>query len=488
MSFVRPIPFRKRVQVRLMKKALVIILPIIYSVAILAADISDMQVSHNGINYILHNDYTATVGKQKGLSGSVYISDTLHIAGRAFIVTTIGKQAFSACPQVTDIIIPSTIEYVYASAIEGTALFRNKQNWDDNCLYLSDCLVSVKSEKIKKSFVVSAGTRIVASGAFSGSKRLRELTLPEGITSIAPESFLGCSNLGEIHIPQSVVEIGEKAFAQTAIENRLSNWTDGVLYVDCCAVATNKKTPSTIVLKEGTRILADKLFYMNKKIEHIVMPQSLKRVSAKSFANCSSLRDIVIGDSVDNIGSQAFLGCTALEKVKMPSCSHYLGGGVFCNCNSLGAITLPEGIISIPEIAFYNCYSLENINMPSSLEHIGESAFNGCDNLKVITLPVNVKEIGRGCFFQCKSLEMIDMSNCADLSIIPPFFAKRCYSLQRVLLPLKLERIEKEAFSEDCSLEELKGADMSVISIHPKAFSECASAVKKRIKTCIYQK
>lgn len=439
------------------------------------ASYADVEVAIlDGIQFAITENYTATVIRQKDLSGEILIPDTIYVEGMSFPVTCIDKMAFASCPSITHFDLPPTIETVYSSAFEGTAFYSNRKNWtQDGCLYIDDILIHVTPKKVKKQFEVSENTRVIASGAFSGCDKLRQITLPEDIESIPPEAFAKCANLETVNIPTSIRSIGENAFLGTALYRHQDNWENGILYVDHCAVGSNNsKKPQFLTFRKGTRILANCLLRMNTNVTHVVCLPSITHIGEQCFSNCRELVEIDCGGNIEHIGNQAFLGCEKLSNVrniravndslllynaernfpKSKQKTMFIGAAVFYNCHSLQDIELPEELACLREWTFYNCFALQNINLPTSLLVIEEGVFNGCTNLEKVIMPSSVIQIGRGCFFRCTKLSLIDMSSCTRLTAIPPFFAKRCTDLKKVRFPASIDYIGQEAFAEDTHL------------------------------------
>lgn len=84
-----------------------------------------------------------------------------------------------------------------------------------------------------------------------------------------------------------------------------------------------------------------------------------------AFKNAKKLQTVVIADSVRYIGKSTFSGCTALEKV-----------------------TTGNGITSIGSKAFYGCKKLKTIKISSTkLTKVGKSALKGVNNRVTIKVP-----------------------------------------------------------------------------------------------------
>lgn len=451
----------------------------------------DIYVVYNSLNYAITENYTATVVQQYNLPDTIIIPDTIHVDGGDFPVTCIEKNAFSSCSNLKNIVIPSTVEIVYSSAFEGTAFYNNRNNWDSNgCLYIDDILIRVLPKKIKKEFQIPNHTRVFASGTFEDCSKLRKLILPYGITVIPPEAFCKCVSLETINLPSSIYSIGRDAFHATRIYSKSENWEDGILYVDKCAVESNDKVARMLSIRQDTRLLANGLLRMNRRVNHVILPNSVTHIGEQAFSNCNSLIDIDCGGNLIFVGNQAFLGCCKLRKVANIQSTQeysagnnteysntekqstlYMGAAVFYNCHSLSTIQLPENLACIHEYFFYNCISLCDVILPKSLLIIGNGAFAGCTNLEQIVIPSSVKNIGIGCFHRCEKLRRIDMSACSRISTIPAFFAKRCINLRTVLFPYAIESIDSEAFAFDEQLKECIYNERAFVA--PDAFEGC---------------
>ena len=153
---------------------------------------------------------------------------------------------------------------------------------------------------------------------------LKEITLPEGLTSIGSQAFQDCSGLTSITLPPSLTSIGRSAFS--SCDNLQPSITDdnGVKYLG------SEQNPY-LVLWDGTGITSPS-YTVNE--------------------NCK-----------------------------------FIHSDAFYNCDSLTSITLPEGLTSIGDYAFYSCSNLTSITLPSSLTSIGGRAFYGCSGLTSLTLP-----------------------------------------------------------------------------------------------------
>ena len=190
---------------------------------------------------------------------------------------------------------------------------------------------------------------------------IKEIIIPNNITSIGDQAFCKCSSLTSITIPDSVTSIGDYAFS-----------------------GCNSLTSVTI-------------------------PNSVTSIGDYAFSGCNSLTSVTIPDSVTEIGEYAFEACTSLTSITIPNSVTYIGRDAFYDCTSLTSVTIGNSVTSIGEYAFKGCTSLTSVTIPNSVTSIGYKAFYSCTSLTSVTIPNSVTEIGYKAFDGCTSMEEVIM-------------------------------------------------------------------------------
>ena len=192
-------------------------------------------------------------------------------------VTSIGNCAFYDCSSLTSIVIPNSVTSIGVNAFWGCdnliLKFESNQHFIviDSILYTADKkkVQDCYSQEIKNVSIPDSVTSI-GEWAFRGCKSLTSITMPDSVTSIGNFAFWGCSSLASITIPDSVTSIGEWAFG------------------GC------------------------------KSLTSITIPNSVTSIGNKAFWGCKSLTNITIPDSVTNIGNCAFERCESLINIFIP--------------------------------------------------------------------------------------------------------------------------------------------------------------------------
>ena len=191
--------------------------------------------------------------------------------------------------------------------------------------------------------------------AFYGCSGLMSVTIPNSVTSIYDYAFGGCTGLTSVTIPNSVTSIGRGAFSDTAWYN---NQPDGLVYAGLVAYKYKGMMPSgtSIVLKEGTKGIAD-----------------------SAFCLCSGLTSVTIPNSVTSIGESAFSYCSGLTSVTIPNSVTSIRGWAFSDCTGLTSVTIPNSVTSIGDYAFSDCSGLTRIDAYPDPEKVSTRvyAFDG---------------------------------------------------------------------------------------------------------------
>ena len=172
-------------------------------------------------------------------------------------VTRIGEDAFCGCSGITSVTMPNSVTSIGSRAFYG-------------CSGLQNVIVPDIAAWCGISFhdVNSANPLYYAHHIYSDENtEIKDLVIPDGVTSIGNYAFEMCSGLTSITIPNSVTSIGSGAF-----------WR--------CSGLTS-----------------------------VIIGNSVTSIGSSAFDSCKGLISVTIPNSVTSIGSWAFDGCSGLQKV-----------------------------------------------------------------------------------------------------------------------------------------------------------------------------
>ena len=249
---------------------------------------------------------------------------------------------------------------------------------------------------------LSSSLKTIPISAFVGCKSLKKLTIPDSVTEIEDGAFRA-SGLETIYIPDSVTEIGEAAF------------------IDCSALQSVRLSPS---MKRISR----EMFVRCKSLSTLDIPRGITEIEDRAFSVCSSLSSLTIPDSVTKLGN-AFAS-SGLVSIEIPDsvtefkCS-------FTQCDYLTTLRLPNTLTRIEKGLVCSDSSkpknLQSVNLPASLKSMAYNAFYGLESLTELIIPDSLTEIefdgrpGEQLQFKGTSLNLATQKRLKDLGYTGKF-------------------------------------------------------------------
>ena len=231
----------------------------------------------------------------------------------------------------------------------------------------------------------------IGDGAFGYCTGLTEITIPDNVTSIGENAFEGCSGLEEVQLPEGLNSIGDSAFERctslTSVEipEGVTEWPDS-LFEGCTSLAE-------INIPDTVTSLGSDIFSDCTALTSMTLPDGVKEIPYSLFNGCTSLQEIEFAEDITEIGSYAFSG-TAITDFTVPATVTTMENGVFQDCTSLGSVTINADLTGIGTYTFDGCTSLTSVNIPDTVTKIGYYAFRDCTSLERITIPASVTSMG----------------------------------------------------------------------------------------------
>ena len=284
-------------------------------------------------------------------------------------VTSIGERAFYNCGNLLSITIPNSVVYIGKGAFEGC---NNLNSLNLNSEFRGDVYMFRNCPNLKQLYI-GGDINSISSEMFSHCSGLTSVTISNSVTSIGSGAFMDCTGLTSVSIPNSVTTIGDYAFYNTGWYN---NQPDGILYLDNCCLNYKGDSPTeTLLIKEGTRLIASGALHSSKTIK---IPKSVEYITrcpiCPLYRNSSLLRFDVDNKNKNYKSYKDVL----FNKDKTV---------LICFPNGkTGKYSIPNSVTSIGEFAFFYCDGLTSVTIPNSVTEIGTSVFFGCTNLETITI------------------------------------------------------------------------------------------------------
>ena len=151
------------------------------------------------------------------------------------------------------------------------------------------------------------------SATFKKCRHLREINLPDGITSIRNYAFYNCTNLALTVLPDGVTSIGDYAFQ------------------GCTNLALT-------VLPDGVTSIGNNAFSSCTNLALTVLPDGITSIGQYAFYNCTNLALTVLPDGITSIGNNAFNGCTSLYIIDLTAFTNPQSIPTLANANAFQGI------------------------------------------------------------------------------------------------------------------------------------------------------
>ncbi len=259
-------------------------------------------------------------------------------------IRTIETQAFYGNSSLLKISIPKSITKIGNNAFGNCMnlsvinLAEENENYklSNGVLYNKEMTVLIKypSGRLDETCLVQEGVISIDAGAFSMSRNLAYVFLPNSLRSIGTEAFAGCILLN-VDLPEKLIELNSYAFA------------------NCYSM------------------------------REIIIPAGVSSIGEGAFSGCETAKKLIVKGSVKEIGYAAFSNCSSLTEVKFSHTVEVFSGMSFAFCTSLQKMVIPEGTKELSDMVFYGCNKLTEIELSSTINYFGTMIFEDTDNIVV---------------------------------------------------------------------------------------------------------
>ena len=223
---------------------------------------------------------------------------------------------------------------------------------------------------------------VIQSGAFSwysvfdamGYDPVREIELPDTVTTIEASAFAHCFDLEKVRFPSGLTEIGNEAFL-------------------LCTALTEAEVP------DGVESIGKCAFAGCSALTQFRIPKGLKNMGEGAFMHCKALAGFTGG--TENAAQAGGAERAGNLPVLDADGAVYTADGAMLLAYPMAAgksFSVKKGTKEIGYGAFDGSEVLEEVILPEGLERIGNYAFYGCRMLKAPVLPEGLRKVGVHCF------------------------------------------------------------------------------------------
>ena len=283
------------------------------------------------------SEKTCVIVDYKGSAEQIVIPSSLD-GYTVIAIDSLGGYHFNT----KSVFIPETVKNIYGNPFSYCTeleIIQLAENNVDFCI-VNDALFSKDMKYLyaypaqnanRKQFVIPENTEVIEAGAFEYSQLeniyipntvmsiggsafsdcyyLKSIKIPESITNLNSYMFYNCENLTEIILPNTLENIGRAVLYGTPYYNNAENWDNGLLYYGDYLLDADENLQGDVILKSGTKVVAEAAFLQSTEITSIEIPNGVKYLQDDTFGNCCNLERIIIPESITYIAYSAFWSC-----------------------------------------------------------------------------------------------------------------------------------------------------------------------------------
>ena len=274
-----------------------------------------------------------------GLQGTLVIPDS---------VVFIGSCAFKNCSNLTNLVIGKSVREIQPgynaqySAFAGCGGITSLSFNADSCIVAGNAnYPAFKVLSNLTTLSIGDNVKVIPDYAFSNSKLTGELVIPNSVKYIGRSAFEWCNKLnGALIIPNSVKTIEDNAFKWTNFDSLVIGKNVSLIdtgaftgcshlkhvsyNADSCSCAegisnrpfSNCDSIVSLTISDNVKIIPAYVFNgLNHITGELTIPDSVKIIGTRAFANCTGISKLILSRSVDSLGASAFANCTGINSI-----------------------------------------------------------------------------------------------------------------------------------------------------------------------------
>ena len=340
-------------------------------------------------------DYVEVIDCDSSAEGTVVIPDSITVGyGYEYPVKSIGQSAFSNCKNITEVVIPDSVSAIYQDAFYNCSGLTS--------LNISDGVTEIDSYAFYKcsgltDVNIPESVKYIRTGAFGECSNLKSITINNPECYISGErstiSNKRYKDVGtDLYYFYGTIYGYTGSTAQTYAKKYGHNFVSldepEVTTTSSAIVTTTTTTTTTVVTTTDVTTSMPEITYTYRNfrfrtecvdgyteiIGYVTQPEGILEIP-----------ETLGGYPVKRIQSDAFNGCDGITKVVIPDTMERIYAGAFANCSNLEEAEIGNALF-ITDDVFRNCTSLTSISIPANVQYIGSYMLAGCTSLQSVVI------------------------------------------------------------------------------------------------------
>ena len=342
-------------------------------------------------------NYVEVIDCDSSAEGTVVIPDSITVGyGYEYPVKSIRQDAFSYCKNITEVVIPDSVSTIGQDAFYNCSGLTSL-NISDGVTEISSYAFYKCSGLTDVN--IPESVKYIRTGAFGECSNLKSITINNPECYISGER----STISNKRYKDVETDVGYAFYgtiygytgstAQKYTANK-SSYTfkaldePEVTTTSSAIVTTTTTTTTTVVTTTDVTTSMPEITYTYRNfrfrtecvdgyteiIGYVTQPEGILEIP-----------ETLGGYPVKRIQSDAFNGCDGITKVVIPDTMERIYAGAFANCSNLEEAEIGNALF-ITDDVFRNCTSLTSISIPANVQYIGSYMLAGCTSLQSVVI------------------------------------------------------------------------------------------------------
>lgn len=342
-------------------------------------------------------NYVKVIDCDSSAEGTVVIPDSITVGyGYEYPVKSIRQDAFSYCKNITEVVIPDSVSTIGQDAFYNCSGLTSL-NISDGVTEISSYAFYKCSGLTDVN--IPESVKYIRTGAFGECSNLKSITINNPECYISGErSTISNKRYNDVDTDVGYAFYGTiygytGSTAQKYTANK-SSYTfkaldePEVTTTSSAIVTTTTTTTTTVVTTTDVTTSMPEITYTYRNLKfrtecvdgyteiigYVTQPEGILEIP-----------ETLGGYPVKRIQSDAFNGCDGITKVVIPDTMERIYAGAFANCSNLEEAEIGNALF-ITDDVFRNCTSLTSISIPANVQYIGSYMLAGCTSLQSVVI------------------------------------------------------------------------------------------------------